>query len=316
MKRVSVLVAAFSLTTVVALAAAPEKPAPGKSPAESGPAPASVFTPRTVKSTGTVTSKAARSPTTRWPARSSCTPRVGTTPRSPRAARMRSAPRTVRPSPRCSTSPTSSTVRRSAHPAHHLPLQRRSRLIDRVAAHGRLRPGAGRHAGTTRTRRPRPTVPSTTATASSMRATSSSSTRRAPASAASRARTRRRRSGASTRTCLRLRQLHHPVPLPVRPLELTEVPLRRELRHAPLRRARQRARDRSTASTSTASSCSRRSSTSTSASMGRRRIPAWTLPYEVALPTYAATAWYHHKLASQPFGPRQLSRRGRAVRHG
>jgi carboxypeptidase C (cathepsin A) len=54
MKRVSVLVAAFSLTTAVALAAAPEKAAQGKSPAESGPAPASVFTPRTVKSTGTV----------------------------------------------------------------------------------------------------------------------------------------------------------------------------------------------------------------------------------------------------------------------
>ena len=54
MKRVSILVAAFSLTTAVALAAAPEKGAQGKSPAESSPAPASVFTPRTVKSTGTV----------------------------------------------------------------------------------------------------------------------------------------------------------------------------------------------------------------------------------------------------------------------
>jgi carboxypeptidase C (cathepsin A) len=28
--------------------------------------------------------------------------------------------------------------------------------------------------------------------------------------------------------------------------------------------------------------------------------PGIDLPYEIALPTYAATAWYHHKLASQP----------------
>jgi carboxypeptidase C (cathepsin A) len=28
--------------------------------------------------------------------------------------------------------------------------------------------------------------------------------------------------------------------------------------------------------------------------------PGVDLPYEIALPTYAATAWYHHKLASQP----------------
>jgi carboxypeptidase C (cathepsin A) len=54
MKRVSILVATFSLTTAVALAAAPEKGAQGKSPAGSSPALASVFTPRTVKSTGTV----------------------------------------------------------------------------------------------------------------------------------------------------------------------------------------------------------------------------------------------------------------------
>ena len=54
MKPVVALVAAFSLTTVAALAA-PDKAAPEKSPPESATAPASVFTPRTAKSTGTVT---------------------------------------------------------------------------------------------------------------------------------------------------------------------------------------------------------------------------------------------------------------------
>ena len=52
MKPVVALVAALSLTA--AAFAAPEKPAPGKSPSEAAAAPASVFTPRTVKSTGTV----------------------------------------------------------------------------------------------------------------------------------------------------------------------------------------------------------------------------------------------------------------------
>ena len=54
MKHVFALVAAVSLTSAVATAA-PDDAAPGKRPSESGPAPASVFTPRTVKSTGTVT---------------------------------------------------------------------------------------------------------------------------------------------------------------------------------------------------------------------------------------------------------------------
>src|SRR6185312_7240479 len=54
MKQVVALAAALSLTSAVALAA-PQKSAQAKSPAESATAPASVFTPRTVKSTGTVT---------------------------------------------------------------------------------------------------------------------------------------------------------------------------------------------------------------------------------------------------------------------
>ena len=53
MKQVVALAAALSLTSAVALAA-PQKSAQGKSPAESA-GPASAFTPRTVRSTGSVT---------------------------------------------------------------------------------------------------------------------------------------------------------------------------------------------------------------------------------------------------------------------
>jgi carboxypeptidase C (cathepsin A) len=54
MKQVVALVAAFSLTTV-ALAAAPTRAPAKRPPPQSAPAPASLFTPRTVKSTGSVT---------------------------------------------------------------------------------------------------------------------------------------------------------------------------------------------------------------------------------------------------------------------
>ena len=54
MKQAVALIAALSVTTTAALAA-PPKSARGASPPESGTAPAGVFTPRTVKSTGTVT---------------------------------------------------------------------------------------------------------------------------------------------------------------------------------------------------------------------------------------------------------------------
>ena len=54
MKQVVALTAALSLTTALALAA-PEKGARGKGPPASAAAPAGVFTPRAVKSTGTVT---------------------------------------------------------------------------------------------------------------------------------------------------------------------------------------------------------------------------------------------------------------------
>jgi carboxypeptidase C (cathepsin A) len=54
MKQAIALIAALAASTAAALAA-PPKSAPGMSPPGSGAAPASVFTPRTVKSTGTVT---------------------------------------------------------------------------------------------------------------------------------------------------------------------------------------------------------------------------------------------------------------------
>jgi carboxypeptidase C (cathepsin A) len=54
MKQAATLIAALSLATTAALAA-PPKSAPGASPHESGAGPASIFAPRTAKSTGTVT---------------------------------------------------------------------------------------------------------------------------------------------------------------------------------------------------------------------------------------------------------------------
>jgi carboxypeptidase C (cathepsin A) len=54
MKQAVMLIAAFSITTAAAFAA-PPKSGPGMSPPESGAAPASDFIPRAVKSTGTVT---------------------------------------------------------------------------------------------------------------------------------------------------------------------------------------------------------------------------------------------------------------------
>ncbi len=44
--------------------------------------------------------------------------------------------------------------------------------------------------------------------------------------------------------------------------------------------------------------------------------PGIDLPYETVLPTYAATAWYHHKLVRRSPGSPGAARRGRAVRHG
>ena len=43
--------------------------------------------------------------------------------------------------------------------------------------------------------------------------------------------------------------------------------------------------------------------------------PGIDLPYVLALPTYAATAWYHHKLPNQPAALEPLAARGREFRH-
>ena len=44
--------------------------------------------------------------------------------------------------------------------------------------------------------------------------------------------------------------------------------------------------------------------------------PGVDLPYQTVLPTYAATAWYHHKLPAEHPQPRDLPDRGGAVRDG
>ena len=48
---------------------------------------------------------------------------------------------------------------------------------------------------------------------------------------------------------------------------------------------------------------------------GPQYNPGVDLPYELALPTYAATAWYHHKLPECAGGTGAVARRGRAFRH-
>ena len=42
--------------------------------------------------------------------------------------------------------------------------------------------------------------------------------------------------------------------------------------------------------------------------------PGVDLPYELVLPTYTATAWYHHKLPNQPAALEPLAARSREVR--
>ena len=42
--------------------------------------------------------------------------------------------------------------------------------------------------------------------------------------------------------------------------------------------------------------------------------PGMDMPYQLALPTYAATAWYHHKLPSEHDRPRTFPHRGRTLR--
>ena len=42
--------------------------------------------------------------------------------------------------------------------------------------------------------------------------------------------------------------------------------------------------------------------------------PGVDLPYELALPTYTATAWYHHKLPNQPAALEPLAQGGREFR--
>ena len=138
---------------------------------------------------------------TRSPGRSSFTPRTGRTP-----TRSRGATPTRRDKDKDGAQARSVDVlhrlfqagRAAGRPADHLPVQRRPGLVDRVAAHGRVRAGARADRG--RRTRPRLIPSSTTTRACSTRATSCSSTRPAPASAASPARTRKRPSTASTRT--------------------------------------------------------------------------------------------------------------------
>ena len=112
-------------------------------------------------------------------------------------------------------------------------------------------------------------------------------------------------------------EFHRRVPVAAQPLEFAEVPVRRELRHDAFGGA---------ASTS----CETEKSLDLNGVILLSQIlnfddsvdapqfnPGVDLPYELALPTYAATAWYHHKLAeSRRPQLDALVDRGRAVRDG
>ena len=200
MKSVIALVAALSLTTVAALAA-PEKPAPGKSPADSAAAAADVFTPRAVKSTGTVTVEGHKIAYDAVAGRIIVHPQGWDDAAKPEGAKDAIG---------TAGGPPVASMFYVAYFKHGADLRTRPITFlynggpgsSTVWLHmGAFGPRACRHRATTPIRPPRLTIRSTTATASWMLTTWSSSTHRAPASAASRARTRRRRSRASIRTC-------------------------------------------------------------------------------------------------------------------
>ena len=162
-------------------------------------------------------------------------------------------------------------------PADHLPLQRRPRLLDHVAAHGRLRTAPGRH----RRRQPH-----------AGRALRAGRQRLQPAGRQRPGVHRRaghrllphRRQGQGKgllgrrRRRLRLRPVHHGLPVQVRPLEFAQIPVRRKLRHAALGGAGQRPGDRRGRRLQRRDPALADPQLRLSASTGRSSIPAATRP--------------------------------------
>ena len=112
------------------------------------------------------------------------------------------------------------------------------------------------------------------------------------------ARTATRRSGVWIRDAYAYAEFIQQVPGQVWPLEFTEVPVRRELRHDALGRAGERnleSKDRDI-QLNGVMLLSQILNFDISNDDNPEFNPGMDLPYELALPTYAATAWYHHKL--------------------
>ena len=211
-----------------------------------------------------------------------------------KATRRATAPRA------CSTSPTSRRSRRRAAPGH-VHLQRRPGLGDRVAAHGRVRAEARRH-------RRRSAHAGGAVRARQQRVQPARRQRpRVHRRAGHRLQPTLRRQGQATEgsstasTATRTRSpSSSAVPVQVRPLELAEVPVRRELRHDALGGARQHARERQAIDLNGVILLSQILNFDMQHRLRRSSTPASTCPTQLVLPTYAATAWYHKKLPNQP----------------
>ena len=91
--------------------------------------------------------------------------------------------------------------------------------------------------------------------------------------------------------------LHRPVRHRQQPLELAQVPARRELRHHALGAA---IVDYLQSADGMAFNGVVLISVAIDLEADLRRCPATTSPIRSILPTYAATAWYHHALPKQP----------------
>ena len=133
--------------------------------------------------------------------------------------------------------------RAAARPADHLPLQRRPGLLDASGCTWARSGRAGWSPPTTSTPRPRPTRWSTTPTACSTLATWCSSMRRAPASRGIAGKDKEKAFWGVDEDAHAFAEFIMAFLSQVRPLELAQIPVRRELRHPALGGAGQRTGD-------------------------------------------------------------------------
>ena len=142
---------------------------------------------------------------------------------------------------------------------------------------------------------------STTITACSTRAISCSSMRRAPGCRRITGKDKEKAFFGVDQDVHAFADVHQRVPVEVRPLELAEVPLRRELRHDCARAVlAQRAADEDDIDFNGVMLLSQILDCDLMPDDPEHQSRRSTSHTKLALPTYAATAWYHHKLANPP----------------